>query len=242
MKWHEKITPPTEIQMKYIGSPDWDMFIKQSERLVPPLYETIAESLGVINEETKVLDFGCGVGRIAHKMWHDHRLPTHACDINEYAIEYLKSQIIGPEFLTTSFSPPLPYDAGSFDLIYSISIWTHLSPEMQIPWLKEIHRIIRPGGYALISVSSETSMPIRQQRLEAWKKYNEEDVKEHGILYVEYPNLIHAPKAFPGVEGSYGSTCVNLEYIEKLWGEFFSEVEIKPLAIGGNQDLVVLKK
>lgn len=43
-------------------------------------------------------------------------------------------------------SPPLSYDSESVDFIYGISIFTHLSEEMHIKWLDELHRVMAKGA------------------------------------------------------------------------------------------------
>jgi SAM-dependent methyltransferase len=40
---------------------------------------------------------------------------------------------------------PLELDCESFDLIWSISVFTHLT-DNSIPWLLELHRVLKPGG------------------------------------------------------------------------------------------------
>ncbi len=41
--------------------------------------------------------------------------------------------------------PPLEFDSASFDLVWAISVFTHLT-DNSIPWLLELHRILKPGG------------------------------------------------------------------------------------------------
>ena len=41
--------------------------------------------------------------------------------------------------------PPLPYEDGSFDFLYSISIFTHLDEPLQLPWMQELTQSRPPG-------------------------------------------------------------------------------------------------
>ena len=54
---------------------------------------------------------------------------------------------------TNLYEPPLNYNSGYFDAVYSVSIWSHLPPQLQQPWLDEIRRVVKPGGLALITIS-----------------------------------------------------------------------------------------
>jgi len=49
----------------------------------------------------------------------------------------------------------LPFEDGFFDLIFSVSIFTHLPEKMQIAWLEELRRASKPGALVLSSVHGE---------------------------------------------------------------------------------------
>ena len=48
--------------------------------------------------------------------------------------------------------PPLDYSDEMFDLVYAVSVFTHLSEEFQLPWLGELRRILKPNGVLLATV------------------------------------------------------------------------------------------
>jgi SAM-dependent methyltransferase len=48
--------------------------------------------------------------------------------------------------------PPLDFPDDTFDLVYSYSVLTHLSAERQKPWVAELRRVLKPGGYLLVTV------------------------------------------------------------------------------------------
>ncbi len=39
-----------------------------------------------------------------------------------------------------------PYDDKSFDFVFATSVFTHLLPEVTIAYLREVSRVLRPGG------------------------------------------------------------------------------------------------
>jgi SAM-dependent methyltransferase len=45
----------------------------------------------------------------------------------------------------------LPYEAGKFDLVYALSVFTHLPAELQRPWMEELLRVTSHGGHVLFS-------------------------------------------------------------------------------------------
>jgi len=243
MAWHSSLTEPEQFQLQNVGASSWSVFLGHADRMSDEIKAELRSLLGPAKDSHKVLDFGCGIGRVALKLWMEEKLPTHGCDINPEAIKYLGEQLKGgPELAVTNYTPPLPYADNFFDAIFSISIWTHLPPELQMPWLEEMHRILKPGGHALISISSVDSLPTRKQRLPMWEKYTEEDLEREGLLFVEYRYLKQTPEAYPGVTESYGSALHDFDFVRKSWGQLFSCVEIKPRAVHDSQDLVIVTK
>ena len=100
----------------------------------------------------RVLDFGCGSGKVMR-----HFLPEAAdcelwgCDIDERSIDWIDAELSPPlHAFANSEAPPLDQPSASFDLVWSVSVFTHLTDHWA-GWLSELHRVLRPGGLAIIS-------------------------------------------------------------------------------------------
>jgi ubiquinone/menaquinone biosynthesis C-methylase UbiE len=96
---------------------------------------------------TKILDFGCGWGRIIRFFTKD--IPATnlwGCDPVEEMIQLCKSQNKWANFEHINSNPPTSFEDNSFDLIYSFSVFSHLSEEFHLSILPEISRILKPGG------------------------------------------------------------------------------------------------
>ena len=102
---------------------------------------------GDLSDAHSILDFGCGWGRFirfflkdaeASKIW--------GCDPVPEMIELNKKQNKWCNFQLIDASPPTPFQDNTFDLIYSFSVFSHLSEERHLSILAEINRILRPGG------------------------------------------------------------------------------------------------
>jgi SAM-dependent methyltransferase len=187
-----------------------------------------------------ILDFGAGVGRtLMHMKTHYENL--YAVDVDKSAINYLKRNYSSIIAFKNNYEPPLLFRDGLFDVVYSVSIWTHLPPSFQIPWLLELKRILKLGGVALITTSGFKALHLRQRRDEEWRNVTDLELEKKGIIYREYPNFkVNAPD-FPGIKVSYGLTAHSPSYIEKEWSKYFKVLEIQEGVIDNIQDLIVLK-
>src|SRR5262249_11359465 len=105
----------------------------------------------------KILDFGCGCGRIIQ--WFRILYPDaeiYGTDIDKEAIEWCARNLaLTGQFSVNEERPPLAYKDNFFDFVFSISIFTHLPENMQFEWLSELRRVTKPGGLLAISVQNE---------------------------------------------------------------------------------------
>ncbi len=100
----------------------------------------------------RVLDFGCGSGKVMR-----HFLPEAAgcelwgCDIDGRSVDWINAELSPPlHAFANGEAPPLDQPSSSFDLVWSVSVFTHLTDHWA-GWLAELHRILRPGGLAIVS-------------------------------------------------------------------------------------------
>jgi SAM-dependent methyltransferase len=98
-----------------------------------------------------ILDFGCGSGRLI-RHWRGRGPKLFGSDYNPALVEWCRANLPFAEFVTNGFAPPLPLGDDTFDFIYSLSVFTHQPPDLQIPWIEELHRVIKPRGLILLSL------------------------------------------------------------------------------------------
>ena len=102
---------------------------------------------------SSILDFGCGCGRLIRSLRPlcDQWASIHGCDIDPAAIAWCKENIPDASFSTVGETPPLHFQDKSIDLIYACSVFTHFDADNQFRWLAELQRIMKPGGYLLLT-------------------------------------------------------------------------------------------
>jgi len=110
-------------------------------------------------DDKRVLDFGCGAGRVLRQLLAEGEAAAEfwACDIHAPSIEWINANLAPPfRAISCGTWPPLELPDASFDLIYSVSVFSHLSDNASA-WLLELRRLLRPDG-VLIATYQGPSM------------------------------------------------------------------------------------
>jgi SAM-dependent methyltransferase len=133
---------------------DLDTFLESGKRHADLVRRLVEEQGSALEAAAPVLDFGCGVGRVA-RHWHGLELDLHGCDVNRRMIEWCRANLPFGRYDVNELAPPLPYDDESLGLAYAFSVFTHLPEQLQLAWAAEFHRVLRPGGLLLLSTLGE---------------------------------------------------------------------------------------
>jgi SAM-dependent methyltransferase len=99
-----------------------------------------------------ILDFGCGCGRVIRQWRKLQESKVHGVDYNPRLIRWCKKNLPFAEFSVNTQGTALSFSDETFDFIYSISVFTHLTESNQRFWMKELTRVLKPGGYLLFTV------------------------------------------------------------------------------------------
>jgi SAM-dependent methyltransferase len=107
-------------------------------------------------ESKRVLDFGCGAGRtLRHFLDEAERAEFYGCDIDAPSIAWLEAHLSPPlHVFESGESPSLPQPDAFFDLIYALSVFTHLTDHWA-GWLLELHRVLKPNGLLFATFLNE---------------------------------------------------------------------------------------
>ena len=101
-----------------------------------------------------ILDWGCGPARIVRHLpgLLDKSCSVYGTDYNPKTIAWDKKALPGINFNLNGAEPPLPYVNNSFDIIYGISIFTHLPEDLHYKWFNELVRISKNGGIIFLTL------------------------------------------------------------------------------------------
>jgi ubiquinone/menaquinone biosynthesis C-methylase UbiE len=97
-------------------------------------------------ESLKILDVGCGTG--ANLEMLSHFGEAEGVDVSAEALAYCRAR--GLEKVKQGEAEALPYADNSFDLVTGLDVVEHLDDDLG--GLKEMRRVLRRGGHALLFV------------------------------------------------------------------------------------------
>ncbi len=107
-----------------------------------------------VKKGDKILDLGCGWGRVLKPVL-DRGAKAVGLDISEKMLHAAKRHLKAKghkAVLILGDATRLPFADNSFDMIYSLLVLQHLSKKNGMEVLKEIRRVLKPGGRANIRV------------------------------------------------------------------------------------------
>lgn len=217
--------PPARLILLVAGTPDVAWFLTGG-RLA---FESIGAALSSAGLDARgfetVLDFGCGCGRVT-RHWAGSPAAIYGCDYNRKLVDWCRRNLPFARFEKNELAPPLVFAAGTFDFVYALSVFTHLPEPLQISWMKELRRILKPDRHFLLTV--------------------------HGTRYVEHltederrrfeSGRLVVKEGFPGSNrfGAYHPYA----YVKEILAEGFTLVDFIPEGARGNphQDVYLLRR
>ena len=148
--------PP--MRLRFVGAGDFRAVGEEMVKLLT--------TMGGLQPGDRVLDIGCGVGRVALPLTRVLTSTYDGFDVVKGAVRWCRRRITlrHPHFrfqhanLYNAFYNRrgvdaahyrFPYDDASFDFAFATSVFTHLDVDSTRNYLNEAHRVLRPGGRLL---------------------------------------------------------------------------------------------
>jgi SAM-dependent methyltransferase len=162
-----------------------------------------------------VLDFGAGCGRTLHHLMPQlGRAAFAACDIDAPSVHWARRHLPQADWHHTKDLPPLPFSSESFDVVYAISVFTHMDEARQLVWMPELRRVTRRGGLIVFTVHGGAAA-FRPLAHLNWK----------GLFPGWYLDVLHSE-----------------DYVRTRLSQGLSVVGWLPRGMNGHQDVVLLRR
>ena len=174
-----------------------------------------------------VLEFASGYGMVSRHLKKQSGINLWSCDIHQGAVAFLKDEIGVRALLSSSFPETLSLPQ-SFDVIFVLSLFSHLPITTWCRWLVRLTQALRPNGIIIFTTHGRLSI----------KTMGDPTVSELGFWFLP----VSEQKDLPGDD--YGSTITTEAFVRKNIQSIpgVELVEWKEGFWWGHQDVYVVRK
>jgi SAM-dependent methyltransferase len=200
----------------------------------------LSQSLGEADREWRdiesCLEIGCGYGRIVRELRRE--IPPSAvsvCDVIDEGTRFTAAEFgVRRVPIVEAMGPE--YDC-SFDLIYLLSVYTHLPRHMIENNLGRVSALLKPSGVLVFSTHGKQSAEMAEIYEQYWlnkEKLNAE-LELTGFFYERYPYYY----------AEYGLTWIVTDEVKKIVANAAPTLDFlahHPLAVDAHQDVFVYRR
>ena len=125
-------------------------------QIIPPITELVRAAGGA--ERVRLLDVGCGTGRTLHQLARTHpAMRLHGVDLSPAYIRHARKRLADVAELTLAVenAEALPWADATFDAVTSVYLFHELPRRARRNVLREMLRVVRPGGLVVIEDSAQ---------------------------------------------------------------------------------------
>jgi len=188
------------------------------------------------NDMENILDWGCGCGRTS-RYFKNNDVSFYGADVDPDNIKWCDENLLFGNFRQIPLRPKTNFESDFFDLIFGISVFTHLREDVQKLWLEELCRITRKGGVVLMTIHGLTTLNYSGIDDEGYDSVLK-NLSKAGFLVtsgnIQIDEVISEKDYYVNVMHTH-------EYINRVWSEHFEIIQILPGYIF-THDLVVMRK
>lgn len=242
--------PDESVQLNFTGSAG-DPVLREGFRayqLFKRLYQT---HVGPLSDGGRILDFGCGWGRIIRFFLRDvESSRLWGADPVVGMVEFCRSTNRWCTFELIGSRPPTVFPPEWFDLVYGFSIFAHLSETVHEDWLVELRRLLRPGGLLIVTTRARGFIP----HCASLRKNKRLASLSPGIRAsaLSFPSTEESLAAYdrgeycftghPGEWDYWGDAAIPKGYVLSRWTRYFSFVDYIADPAQCPQNVVVMRK
>jgi len=229
--------PDADRMVRVMGAASTTQFVlggytdfSKFQRLLPAI------GAGEVSQRKRVLDWGVGCGRVARYFGAVPGVELFGVDVDADNVDWCSRNLPG-QYRKIPLRPPAPLDAASFDLIYGISVLTHLREPDQHAWLAELDRLAAPNAIVLLSFHGTTAANYAGMPVAALGAYLDA-LERDGFMMT---NINKQIEEFIDERGYYLNVAHSSDYVRRVWGEYFEVIDTVPGMVA-THDLAVLRK
>ncbi|MEO8386286.1 MAG: class I SAM-dependent methyltransferase [Betaproteobacteria bacterium] len=178
-----------------------------------------------LSKTASVLEFAAGFGRFTRHLVKALPGRVTCSDVMPGSVAFLQEQF-GVVAFESSHYPERITHAVQYELVFVLSMFTHLPAHMWSPWLRALKRMLKPGGLLVFSV------------------HNEQFAKKLGVAFDANGTHFIASSESPSIDAkTYGTTFTTRKFVEDTVASALGSepLSYKTLAFWNGQDAVVVR-
>lgn len=237
--------PPRQLRVS-VGQPSLRAYLAEGRVVAAEVERLLAGHGRPLASFAAVCDLASGPGKVLRALPLGAGASVAALDVNAASIAWLRAHAAGVDARVVAPLPPSSFPDASFDLVLSISLFTHLPERAQDAWLAEVGRLLTDDGLALLTVHGETAYEgfrsgrrpgITAAQLRALRARG--PLGDEGFAFEPEPD----PEArSPGVAAEWGLAFHHPSYVRRRWSERLEIEAIVPAAVNFRQDAVLARR
>ena len=231
--------PDAKYQKESVGSSGSRTLRKEGWMFYKLVKKCAQQSGNAVGPDTRILDFGCGWGRMTRFYFKDIKSENiFGIDVDPTMIKICQDALHCGNYSTVD---PLPPPKGSFPdhsfhIIIAYSVFSHLHYDAAERWVAEFSRILKPGGILVATTQGERFLKLCK-RLQ--NNPNKQITQWHQSVASAFENIDDCLSRYRSGEflyaatgggyardaSFYGEAIVPKEYIEKHFGKYLELVD-----------------
>ncbi len=219
--------PTAHLRRRVAGTSSRKAFLESGEEASQDILRAFRLSRDPRRTYGRWLDFGCGCGRVSRFLAEAPDVQSLAgVDVDDQQIVWCRRHLHG-EYSLIPATIPTALEAGSFDVVCAVSVFTHLDEPSERSWLTEIHRILSPGGLLIATTHSPQLVWTRPDLSDGKRR----QLDQRGFLFAGGNFGFNEDTAFH-----------SNEYLLEVWGRLFGLLRYESFGLNRYQDLHVWQK
>lgn len=234
--------PPRELMLDVSGLTDAAdfashgvAFMRALSRISPQPLETCAS----------ILDYGVGCGRLA-RIFKGFKGRYVGVDVDARQLDWTSANLSHVEGVLVEPREPLPFGDATFEAVIAISVFTHLCEPDQLFYLAELGRVVKPGGFLMLTTHGERAVAraIADARVQEMLTLSCSELERLQLVFEKGSGFHFVRQMGHLTTGryDYGMSFISSAYVRRCWPALLGLVEIHPGALHDFQDVVLIRK